>query len=189
MRSILLLAFLAFCSVLAGCGSVPLSYQPTLQNLEVLRVPDMGAANVGKFALAPGKSSSMDRSVAARATAVVSPHDNSFAMYLKEALKQELIAAGKYDTNATVVINGLLTENSLDASMGTGKGVLGARFSVAREGNLVYQKDLVEKAEWPSAFVGADAIPTAISEYASLYKKLLNRLFRDQDFKKATQAK
>ena len=108
---------------------------------------------------------------------------------LKDAVKQELTAAGKFDQNSTTVISGLLTKNSLETPIGTGKGTLGAKFSVAQGSKVVYEKELVESAEWSSAFLGADAIPTAITEYTSLYKKLLARLFGDDDFKQATRAK
>lgn len=175
--------------VLTGCVQVPLSYHPAMQNLETLRASNMPAANVGKFALAPGKPPSIDQSVTARDAIVVSPHNNSFALFLREALVTELRAAGKFDPNSAIVISGLLTENAVEAPMGTGKGALGAKFSVTREGSLVYEKELNERAEWPSAFIGVDAVPTAINEYTSLYKKLLFRLFGDNDFKKATSAK
>lgn len=189
MRKILMLAAAILCLVLTGCGQLALSYQPTLQNIEKLKSSNMASASVGNFALAPGKDAALDKSVSARATTVVSPNNNSFALFLKDAMIQELRSAGKYDEKSTIIISGLLTKNSLEAPMGTGKGVLGAKFSVTRDGSSVYEKDLEEKAEWPSSFVGADAIPTAINQYASLYKKLLGQLFGDSDFKNATQAK
>jgi hypothetical protein len=73
--------------------------------------------------------------------------------------------------------------------MGTGKGALCAKFSEAGDGNPVYEKELNERAEWPSAFIRVDIVPTAINEYTSSYKKLLTRLFGDGDFKKAVLTK
>jgi hypothetical protein len=173
---------------LTGCMQMPLTYQPSIENLETLKTAKMAPANVGTFALAQGKSAAMDQSASARGSTVVPP-DKSFALFLKEALKQELVNAGKFDPNSTLVISGQLTNSSLEAPIGTGKGALSARFSVDRDNRRVYDKELEEKAEWPSAFLGADAIPTALTQYASLYKKLLARLFGDEDFQKATKAK
>ncbi|MBT9506227.1 hypothetical protein [Rhodoferax sp.] len=189
IRTVLLLAMLVGSLALTACGQMALSYQPTMKNLEALRTSSMAPVNVGKFSIAPDKPVSMDQSVTARATTVVSPHNNSFALFLKDALIQELQASNKYDANSTIVVNGLLTKSALDASVGTGRGTLAASFSVTRDGKPVYNKELEEKAEWPSAFIGADAIPTAINEYTSLYKKLLGKLFGDSDFRQATQVK
>lgn len=174
---------------LVGCVQVPLSYQPTLQNVEALKGSNMAPVKVGAFGLAPGKPAEIDKSVTARSATVVSPIGDSFALFMKDALSKELTAAGKLDANSQIVISGLLTDSQLDASIGTGKGALGAKFSVNRNGQVVYDKELKETAEWPSSFVGADAIPTAINEYTALFKKLLGKLFGDEDFKKATAAK
>jgi hypothetical protein len=189
MRIIFLMSALAYCLGLTACGQMPLSYQPTMANLETLKTSNIAPVNVGQFTLAPGKPAAMDQSVSARGTTVTSPNGNSFALFLKDALTQELRAVGKLDPTAAIVITGQLTKSELDASMGTGKAALAASFTVTRDGNRVYNKELDEKAEWPSAFIGADAIPTAINQYTSLYKKLLGKLFGDNDFKLATQAK
>lgn len=172
---------------LSGCMQMPLSYQPTLENIEKIRTSNMAPVSVGSFAVAPGKPASLDTTISARGSTAVAP-EGSFSQHLKAALTQDLRSAGKYDPDSTIVISGLLTENSLEAPVGTGKGALGAVFMVKRKGQAVYEKELSERSEWPSAFVGAEAIPTALSQYASLYKKLLSKLFGDEGFKKATQA-
>lgn len=174
---------------LSACVQVPINYQPTLQNIETLKKSNAALMAVGKFALAPGVPESVDQSLGSRAATIVSAQENSFAQMLKDAVKQELTAAGKFDQNSTTVISGLLTKNSLETPIGTGKGSLGAKFSVSKESKLVYEKELVESAEWSSAFLGAEAIPTAITEYTSLYKKLLARFFGDADFQQVTRAK
>jgi hypothetical protein len=191
MKATVTMKFLKLCAVLlagaalVGCVQMPISYQPNMQNIEALRASNIAPVNVGAFVLAAGKNPAIDKSVTARSGTFVSPNGDSFAQFLKEALTQELKAAGKHDAQSTTVITGALTDNSLEAPIGTGKGSLGARFTVTRGGVAAYQKDLVETAQWPSGFVGAEAIPTALNEYASLYKKLFARLFGDPDFRKA----
>lgn len=188
MHKIYLVFVALFASVLSGCMQMPLTYQPSIENLETLKASKMAPANVGTFALAAGKSASMDQIVSARGSTVVPPN-NSFALFLKDAVKQELVSAGKFDPASTVVIHGQLTKSALEAPIGTGKGTLAARFTVNRNNQLAYEKELEEYAEWPSVFLGADAIPTAMMQYASLYKKLLARLFGDADFQNAVKAK
>lgn len=189
IRTIILLGTAIGALTLSACSQVPLSYQPTLANLETIKSSNIAPMNVGQFALAPGKAPTMDQGVQARAANITSPINNSFAAFLKDALTQELRAGGKFDPNSGIVVTGLLTKNELDASMGTGKAALAANFAVTREGTSVYNKVLEEKAEWPSGFMGAEAIPLAINQYTSLYKKLLGKLFGDSDFKQATKAK
>jgi hypothetical protein len=189
MRYLTYLCVFLLCGLLGACGQVPLNYRPTASNVETLRTANMAAVQVGAFALAPGKPASLDQSVLPRGTIVVSPINNSFALFLKDALTQELRAAGKLDPNAPIVISGLLTHTALDAPMGTGKGALAASFSVVRDGRRVFNKELEERAEWPSSFVGADAVPTAVNQFTDLYKKLIGQLLNDRDFKQATQHK
>lgn len=188
MQKFLLVSIALLTSMLTGCMQMPLTYQPSIENLETLKASKMAPANVGTFALAAGKPASMDQTASARGSTVVPPN-NSFALFLKDALKQELVSAGKFDPASTIVINGQLTKSELEAPIGTGKGTLAAKFTVNRDNQVAYEKELEEYAEWPSVFLGAEAIPTALMQYASLYKKLLSRLFGDADFQNAVKAK
>lgn len=183
IRSLLVGLFAAF--MLVGCVQFPLTYQPTMQNVEAAKASNMAPVSVGTFALAPGKPAGMDKEISARGSTMV-PASGSIAQFMKEGLTKELTAAGKFDPNAPIVISGLLTDSQLDASIGTGTGALAARFSVKRDGRVVYDKELKESANWPSSFVGADAIPTAFNQYSAFFKKLFGQLFGDEDFKKAT---
>jgi hypothetical protein len=183
----LALAFPLFI-LLSACGNVPLTYEPTMANLEALRTDSIAPASVGSFSLAPGKPAELDQSVRARAVTVVPPQGASFSSVLGDALKKELAAAGKLDPQSSIVISGQLTRSELSVPIGTGHGELGARFQVSRGGKSVFDREFLEKAEWPSAIVGAEAIPVAITQYTSLYKKLLHQLFVDRDFRAAMQA-
>lgn len=185
MRSLVLSFMLA--ALLCGCGSVPLNYQPAMTNLEALRADDIAKAAVGDFSLAPGKPAEVDQSVTARSVSVVPPAGKSFSWALGDALKKELEAAGKFDEHAATVISGQLTRSELAVPIGTGRGELGAKFQITRRGTTVFEKEYIEKAEWPSVYLGAEAIPTAITQYMSLYKQLLHQLFIDKEFRLAMQ--
>lgn len=179
------------CAALSGCASQPLAPpQPSLQNLELLRSHPVAPVGVGPFTLAADRDATIDKYVSARAVSVVSPNNGSFAMYLREVLLTELHTAGKYDPFSRTVINGWLTENRLDASGAkVNDGAVGARFAVRRDGLVVYEKEFRAEAQWESSFVGAIAIPAAINEYTALYRKLVDQLFRDEEFTAATAAK
>ena len=189
MRKIAFTFALVLSAMLTGCMQMPMSYQPSIENLEMLKASKMAPANVGQFSLAADKPSSMDQTISARGSTAVPPN-GSMSLFLKDALKQELVNAGKFDQNSAMIISGQLTNSTLEAPVSaTGRGVLTAKFKVDRDNQVVYEKELTESAEWYSSFVGADAIPTALTQYVALYKKMLARLFGDEDFQKATKAK
>lgn len=187
IRLILLVVFISTASF--GCANVPLApYQPSVQNLELLRNPQVSSLKVGEFALAPGKNPSMDISVSARGHTVVSPNANSFSQYLREALVADLRTAGKHDPNSSIVVRGWLTNNQLDASgVSVNSASLGAKFFISRGDRVLFEKEIQEQSQWESSFMGGIAIPAAINEYTALYQKLLRRLYSDDSFRKATR--
>ena len=169
MHKILLLIGVMFGIPLTGWAETPsLSYHPTLQNVEILRSSNIAPVNVGTFALDPAlSSSSRDELIIARTATILSPDNNSYAALLKDAITKELRAAGKYDEKSPIVINGLLTKNSLDAQIGAGKGVLAAKFSLIRDGNSIYQKELEETSMWESSRLDVIANTKARKEKAT----------------------
>ena len=183
-----IVAGLAATFLLAGCAQTLGSHQASLASLETLRAADVPTMNVGQFSLAPGRETSMDRSVVIRSVVLSSPDDGSFASYLKNTLETDLRAAGKYDPNASLSIAGALSDSHVDSGLSDGGARLAARFALARDGKTVFEKELAVDAAWPSSFVGAIAIPDAINNYSSLYEQLAIKLFQDPDFRAAASA-
>ena len=97
----------------------------------------------------------------------------------------KLSAAGLLDPKSRFVIEGQLTDSMVDAAMSTGKGRLAARIQVKRDGQTVFDKEIVAEATWEYSFVGAIALPAAINQYTALYKTLAGKLFDDADFRRA----
>jgi len=181
LAPILLLALFA-----TGCANVKLdAINATPTTVEKLRAADLASARAGVFKLAEGKPPAMDTSLPGLRGNTLAPAKGSWAQLLKDTLVVELTAAGLYDANAPIVIDGRLLESEVDAAIGTGTGRLAARFSVARAGRTVYDKELAVDARWESSFMGAVAVPLAINEYGALYKKLVARLVDDPDFRRA----
>ena len=176
--------FLPF--MLAGCGSVPLpQHQASLDAIQSLRSGDLVPLKVGAFVRDSKLPPKADQTVVSRSVTVTSPDGGSFALYLGNVLKTDLEAAGKLDPQSGAVVQGVLTKNELSTGIGTGTGTLGARFTLTRDGTAVYDKDLVAQQLWDGNFIGAIAIPDAINHYQSLYNELAEKLFKDEEFRKA----
>jgi hypothetical protein len=173
-------------SLLFGCAAVKLP-APTASadNVQQLRSAAPAPLQAGKFALAAGKDAGMDKIQGGLRGSTVEAQSGSFSQYLKDQLLAELKAAGVYDERSTTVIEAQLTDSKLDAAIGTGTGRLAARFTVTRDGQKVYDKELAVSESWDSSFVGAVALPEAINRYGSFYRKLIAELFKDPEFRKA----
>ena len=66
--------------------------------------------------------------------------------------------------------------------------MLGARFSLLKDGKPVFDRALEVEVTWTSTFIGAEAIPDAANHYTLLYDQLTLKLFADPDFKAAAKA-
>jgi len=169
-----------------GCANVKLdATSATPTTVEALRSANLTPAKAGGFKLAAGKPASMDTSISGLRGNTLEPAKGSWAQLLKDTLVVELTAAGLYDNNSPLVIEGQLVDSQLDAAISKGTGRLAARFNVARAGRVVYDKELAIDAVWESSFVAAVAIPEAINQYGALYKKLVAKLVDDPDFRRA----
>ena len=184
IRKLLIVALTGF--ALSACAQQMGSPQPSMSTLDAVRSSDIPAMRVGTFAPAPTLPASKDKSIGSRAV-TLEPPGGSLAKYLGNALENDLRMGGKLDPKADLVLEGLLTASDLDTGMDTGKGNLGAKFSLKRDGKSIFEKDLSVQAQWDSSFVGAVAIPEAINQYTALYDKLATALFTDSDFKAAVK--
>ena len=183
------LALATLLVALAGCVSVKMPAPvPSAANAEKLRAAKLAPAQVGTFKLAAGKPADMDTSLSGLRGSSVSPANGSFAAQLRDEIAAELSAAGLLDPKSKVIIEGQLTDSMVDAGMSTGRGRLAAGIQVKREGQTLFDKEIVADATWESSFVGAVAIPAAMNQYTALYKTLVGKLFDDADFKRAVAA-
>jgi hypothetical protein len=174
-------AALCVALVLQGCAMVAPPYQPSVDNVELLKKGAVRTVALGSFTVqagAPGGSA-----IGLRGASMNSPVGADYAAYLREALRQELVLAGKLDANADIEIAGTLMKNDIAAAgVSTNSGEIEARFVVRRGGTTRY--DAVKRAEasWESSFVGAIAVPKAQRQYPVLVAQLLNKLLSDAQF-------
>lgn len=171
-------------AALTGCAQIKMGApSPSVDNIQKAKASGMAPAALGEFAPAPGKPAGFDAGLDVRSNTLSSPIDG--AKYLKETLATELKSAGLLDGASTTVIQGQLTQSELAVPVSQASGTLGARFVVVRAGRTVYDKELKVSASWESSFVGAVAIPAAVNEYTSLYRKLVGQLLDDAEFRRA----
>jgi hypothetical protein len=174
-------------AVLTGCATGPIgAHQPNLATVQTLRQSNMAPASVGEFLPAATLKAGRDKSVSVRGSSLKSPSANSFSAYLRDALIESLRTAGKYDPAAATAISGQLAQNDLNAGgVSKADSAIAAKFVVTRNGSSVYDKLISVAHEWDSSFVGAIAIPEAINQYTQMYTRLLDKLFADEEFKRA----
>lgn len=180
--------FAISCLLLAtGCAQITMGPpKPTVENTQALRSTPLAPAKVGTFTVDAGKPAGMDQRHSLRGgNSVQSPVQDSFAQYLRQSLSVELEAAGLLRPDANAEITGTLLNSEVDAAIGTGTAMLQARFVVTRGGQQRYNKELTERAQWESSFMGAVAIPLAAANYEGLYRKLVGQLVNDPDFRRA----
>lgn len=180
MKARLIHALVALAPLTCSASEPIGKHRPSLDSVRLLRDSSYPAFAVGDFVVAPhfvGDTTS----VTVRFHKRVPANGETFASYLKASIVRELKAAGKYDPSATTVIAGELSESQLDG----GSAALGARITVTRFGQNIYDKVLREESRWETAFLGETAIPEAFNQYTALYSKLMARLFQDDAFKTA----
>jgi hypothetical protein len=153
-----------------------------MENVQKLK--DSGAKNARVGAFAAGQDAA-NTSISLRGSSMTSPYVN-YANYLGEAIKQELVLAGKLAADSEVEISGILLKNEIDVSgFGTGYGDMEARFVVKKGSSIRYEGTKKAHTEWPSSFAGAVAIPRGKEEYPRLVQQLLSALYADKAFVEA----
>lgn len=184
--ALVLLSMLAAVALSSGCAQLQLGPPvASIDNIQKTRSFAMAPVMVGVFVSEKSLEGGVASSISIRSNSVSSPVGNSFAAYLRETLVAELKAAGLYDDASKLSIQGELTQTVLEAPIGTGKGMLAARFRVFQSGTAIYDRELIERSQWDSPFLGAIAIPAAMGEYSSLHRKLVGQLLDDPDFRRA----
>ncbi len=171
--------------LLAACVSPPApKYQPGIANTELLMKAPAKLA-VGHFTATPGVS---NHSLGIRGSQLNGGSDGTFSTYLQDAVTTELQTSGRYDPASPLQLSGVLTRNELSTGVKTGTATVGAEFSLKRNSEIYFDKTLVAEHEWESSFIGAIAIPAAISNYPTAVQKLLGVLFADPEFVAALQS-
>ena len=186
LRLICLLGLVAGAS---GCATTVIpAYAPSVGNADAAGKL-AGSVAVGKFGFEKGREAELN-SVGARASTFSSPTNGSYADYFADAAQKELRQGGKFDATAPRVLTGVLLVNHLNAG-GTqaNESSLRVRFRLALGDSALYEKTVEARNTWESSFMGAIAIPLAMSNYIATIQKLYGNLFSDPEFLRATGSK
>lgn len=189
MKGRLLAATLgAVALVLSGCATPPMAApQATLDSIQALRAANLAPMMVGAFTAGPGHPTEMDRHIVVRAGSMAAP-SGSFARYLGDTITADLNGAGRLDAKSGLVLSGVITDSHVDSTMPVAHASLTARFTLTRDGKVVFDKTLSADSSWDSGFLGAVAIPDAFNHYTELFSTLSSKLFADPDFRAAARA-
>ncbi|MEK8051775.1 hypothetical protein AACH10_16105 [Ideonella sp. DXS22W] len=178
----------AACAVslaLGGCALQAPGYTPSIDHVETLKKRAVPVA-LGAFTVQTGATGAT--AIGLRGSPMSSSVGGDYAAYLAEALRQELMLAGKLDAKSRIVIGGLLLKNDIAAGgLATNSGEIEARFTVTQDGRERYNRVKRATQSWESSFVGAVAIPKAQQQYPLLVQQLLTELLADGDFLAALQ--
>lgn len=167
-------------NLLCGCSMVTPLYTSAQRNSSQLEEIN-ARIQVGTFESIPNPMNF--NPIYMRAGIIHSPYQDSYARYLQEALKMELIEAKKFDLHSNTEISGFLMKNDIQIpAFDMGKGIIEARFVVKKEGQELYNKILLIDHSFESAFSGSVAYSKGIIEYKYMVQKLLNKLLSDPDF-------
>lgn len=185
-KSIIAVFFLIFSFTGAGCSMVAPKYTPSVSNVQALKQSGDLKANVAPFDSKEQEGNA--NPISLRGSQMHSPYNDSYAAYLTEAVRQDLILAGKLSPQSDLIITGTLLKNDLNTgTVSTGEGDIEARFIVRKGKTVRYDQVKQVHTQWKSSFVGAVAIPKAQQQYPVLVKKLLDELYSDSAFMKALQ--
>ena len=144
----------------SGCAMQAPHYQPSIDNVEVLKKSQARPMVLGSFSVQAGATGGS--AIGIRGSSMASPVGADYAAYLAEALRQELALAGKLDPKSEIEVSGVLIKNDIAAGgFSTNSGEIEARFLVRSGGQLRYEAVKRAELSWDSSFVGAIAIPKA----------------------------
>jgi predicted small lipoprotein YifL len=179
-----LAAVVVVAAALSGCALTAPNYTPSMDNVAALNSMGDVKAKVGEFTAPVGASTPAALSI--RGSSMSSPVGGNYGAYVAEALRQELSLANKLAVGSDTLVTGSLVKNELDGSgFSTGTASISARFVVSKGGVSVYEGVKTVDHSWESSFIGATAIPAAVTGYHNTVQKLLASLYADPEFAKA----
>jgi len=170
-------------SLMAGCAIKAPPYEPSVNNVSLLKRVSVEPLRLGSFTVKAGAVGGT--SVSLRGNPMASPVGQDYAAYVADALKQELDMAKRLSPSAALEVSGTLLGTDIDTAAGTASGYVEARFVVTKDGQVRFDKTKRGDFSWESSFIGAVAIPAAQRNYPVIVQNLLSALYGDTDFQNA----
>ncbi len=176
-----LMAPLTVAFLVSGCGSFKApAYSPRYETLDQLKKQSIEKMSVGK--VQPSDPDAAINRITLRGSLLTSPK-GTFASYLEDAIRSDLMEMDFYDETSSTQIGATILKNDIDVSgFGTGYGAMEINLVVKKLEALVFEKIYSANTQFDSSFAGAVAIPKGQSEYPSLVRALLQKVYEDPAF-------
>jgi hypothetical protein len=181
-----MIAALILALALGGCTERLQPPEASIGSVMTLRSFDLSSVAVDPFA-ASGAALSHEGGMTVRAGRFTPPKGMGWSGWLHDSLVAQLTAVGRNDPSSHIRIGGTIVENRSGEGFSDGQAVLAARFTVRREGKVIYDKVQRASIDWRSHFIGMLAYETAQRYYTALYPKLLETLFADPEFRESVK--
>lgn len=95
---------------------------------------------------------------------------------------------GIYDQTSTTQFNAVILKNEIDVSgLSKGYGLMEVKLSNIKRGHAIFEKVYTANTQFESSFSGTVAVPKGQSEYPSLVRALLQKVYSDTDFIEAVK--
>jgi hypothetical protein len=174
-------AFAVGCCLVSACATELPPPVATFESIQQLRASNIAPLALGEFD-ATAELATRDHGVGFRADSLHPPGGGTFSGYLKQSISAQLTGAGKLAPDAAHVLSAQLTRIEVSTMGADSHAALAADFRLRVNGTLVFDKEIVVEDSWPSAFMGAEAIPDAENHYSALFPKLFAALLADPAF-------
>jgi len=187
MTKIRIVALMFSLAVLTnGCATfIAPSYAPDYSVLDSLKRQKV--SKVASVTVEPKDPNEKVNNITLRGATLASP-SGSYAKYLEDAIKSDLIDANLIDSNSLFKLSAFLLTNDINvAGFDTGNGNIEAQFSIYRNGTAIFDKKISTEIEFESSFFGNVAVLKGQNEYQNLVRALLKKLYSDKEFINALQ--
>ncbi len=168
--------------IFTGCGIKTSDYSVSAQNVQKLKNYEDIKLGIKSFtANNEGESTVLCRA----AETIETPNDESFAKYIENALRDELIIAGIYDENASLKLSGHLKEIYASSMIGDAYWSFDIKVSSSNGKSF----NLESKNEYGSAFLAYTACNNMGSSFAPSVKKLIKDIINHPKFNELISSK
>lgn len=181
-----LMVVVATAILVSGCASFTApTYSPHYETIDRLRKNDIEKMSIGE--VRPRDPNASVNKITLRGAMLTSP-SGTFASYLENAIRSDLMEMGLYDPKSTTRVDATILKNNIDVSgIRTGYGVMEINLTISKKGARAFEKAYLVNIEFESSFAGAVAVPKGQTEYPNLVRALLQKVYVDPEFIEAVK--
>lgn len=177
MKKMLIVGLFFVGLLTGGCSNVVPTYSSSLHNVRKVKEisSSVSPVNIGKFTDNIGNETSL---TCRGSLNIVTPHGETFAKYIEDALATELEMGNMLNPNSKVTISGNL-KNIYSSSM-LGDSYWAFEVKIISSNGKSF--DVVSRYDYPSAFDGYSACNNMNTTYATAVQELINQILTNPQF-------